>query len=132
MHHMDNLKHLPRIGKAAQPATDAFWSYDKAVFAEGSIPKKYKELMAVAVALTTQCAYCIGNPRQGRPRSRRQRRRTGRNRAHRRRAQGWSGDNPRHAFVCLTPWRARSPLRAACFCFRFFSIANLPTRRNAS
>ncbi|WP_434513942.1 carboxymuconolactone decarboxylase family protein [Dechloromonas sp. ARDL1] len=59
MHHMDNLKRLPRIGKAAQPATDAFWSYDKAVFAEGSIPKKYKELMAVAVALTTQCSYCI-------------------------------------------------------------------------
>ena len=59
MHHMDNLKRLPRIGQAGKPATDAFWAYDKAVMAEGAIPKKYKELMAVAVALTTQCSYCI-------------------------------------------------------------------------
>ena len=27
--------------------------------AEGAIPVKYKELIAVAVALTTQCPYCI-------------------------------------------------------------------------
>jgi alkylhydroperoxidase/carboxymuconolactone decarboxylase family protein YurZ len=27
--------------------------------AEGGIPKKYKELIAPAVALTTQCPYCL-------------------------------------------------------------------------
>ena len=37
----------------------AFWSFDKAALAAGAIPPKYKELMAVAVALTTQCPYCL-------------------------------------------------------------------------
>jgi len=32
---------------------------DKAAFADGAIPVKYKELMALAVALTTQCPYCL-------------------------------------------------------------------------
>jgi AhpD family alkylhydroperoxidase len=27
--------------------------------AEGVVPKKYKELIALAVALTTQCPYCL-------------------------------------------------------------------------
>lgn len=26
---------------------------------DGAIPEKYRELMSIAVALTTQCAYCI-------------------------------------------------------------------------
>ena len=59
MHSMENLKKLPKLGKLAPEATKAFWAYDKAALADGAIPKKYKELMAVAVALTTQCAYCI-------------------------------------------------------------------------
>jgi len=37
----------------------AFWAFDKAAVAEGAIPVKYKELIAVGVALTTQCPYCI-------------------------------------------------------------------------
>ena len=39
----------------------AFNDFDSAVFAaEGrEIPLKYRELIAVAVALTTQCVYCI-------------------------------------------------------------------------
>lgn len=38
-----------------------FAAFDDAVFAEEGreIPLKYRELAAVAVALTTQCAYCI-------------------------------------------------------------------------
>ena len=59
MHSMENLKKLPKLGKLAPEATKAFRAYDKAALADGAIPKKYKELMAVAVALTTQCAYCI-------------------------------------------------------------------------
>jgi AhpD family alkylhydroperoxidase len=42
----------------------AFRAYDKAALADGAIPKKYKELMAIAVALTTQCPYCIEVHRQ--------------------------------------------------------------------
>lgn len=37
----------------------AFVAFDKASLAEGAIPRKYKELMALAVAFTTQCPYCI-------------------------------------------------------------------------
>jgi AhpD family alkylhydroperoxidase len=65
MHSMDNLKKLLRFGKLAPEATNAFWGYDKAALADGTIPKKYKELMAIAVALTTQCVYCIELHRQG-------------------------------------------------------------------
>mgnify|MGYP001435651956 CR=1 FL=1 len=39
---------------------DAFINLDNVVgFEDGVIPHKYRELIAVAVALTTQCAYCI-------------------------------------------------------------------------
>jgi AhpD family alkylhydroperoxidase len=39
----------------------AFDAFDSAVFAkEGrEIPLKYRELMAISVAVTTQCVYCI-------------------------------------------------------------------------
>ena len=39
----------------------SFLAFDKSVFAEEgrAIPLKYRELMAVAVALATQCVYCI-------------------------------------------------------------------------
>ena len=45
--------------KGAPAAWDAFLAFDKAALADGAIPKKYKELMALAVALTTQCPYCL-------------------------------------------------------------------------
>ena len=59
MYSMDHLKKLPKLKELAPDATSAFWAYDKAALADGAIPKKYKELMAIAVALTTQCPYCI-------------------------------------------------------------------------
>ena len=59
MHSMDNLKKLPKLSKGAKAATDAFWAYNDAVMADGAIPKKYKELIALGVALTTQCSYCL-------------------------------------------------------------------------
>jgi AhpD family alkylhydroperoxidase len=65
MYSKDNLNKLPKLGKLAPEATAAFWAYDKAALADGAIPKKYKELMAIAVALTTQCPYCIEVHRQG-------------------------------------------------------------------
>jgi len=36
-----------------------FQAFSKSVFAEGAIPAKTKQLIAVAVAHVTQCPYCI-------------------------------------------------------------------------
>lgn len=51
-----------RVYKEETPdILEAFANFDKAVFAtEGrEIPLKYRELIALGVALTTQCVYCI-------------------------------------------------------------------------
>ena len=42
------------------PDTEAaFVAFSKQVFAEGALPVKVKQLIAVAVAHVTQCPYCI-------------------------------------------------------------------------
>lgn len=64
MQTMENLERLSAMDSLSAEATRAFWAFDKAALAEGAIPKKYKELMAIAVALTTQCSYCIELHRQ--------------------------------------------------------------------
>jgi AhpD family alkylhydroperoxidase len=56
---MKNMAKLKRFGDLAPEAFKAFVAFDEAAFKGGVIPLKYKELMAVAVALTTQCPYCI-------------------------------------------------------------------------
>ena len=38
---------------------DAFTAFSRAVFAAGELPELTKQLIAVAVAHTTQCPYCI-------------------------------------------------------------------------
>ena len=46
--------------KALAPADfDAWLNLDKIVKRDGAIPRKYRELIAIAVACTTQCPYCI-------------------------------------------------------------------------
>jgi AhpD family alkylhydroperoxidase len=59
MYDMKNLTKFGRLGELAPQPFQAFVAFDAAAFAGGVIPLKYKELMAVAVALTTQCPYCI-------------------------------------------------------------------------
>jgi len=59
MYDMNNLKKLGALKEGAPQAMEAFWAFDKAALADGVVPKKYKELIAVAVALTTQCPYCL-------------------------------------------------------------------------
>ena len=59
MYHNENLTKLKKMNALAPEVMKAFWAFDKAAVAEGAIPVKYKELIAVAVALTTQCPYCI-------------------------------------------------------------------------
>jgi AhpD family alkylhydroperoxidase len=38
---------------------DAFRAFSRKVFADGALPAKTKQLIAVAVAHVTQCPYCI-------------------------------------------------------------------------
>ena len=59
MYDMKNLNKLKDLDANAPEAMKAFVAFDKAALAAGAIPVKYKELMAIAVALTTQCSYCI-------------------------------------------------------------------------
>jgi len=39
--------------------SDAFQAFSKAVFADGALSAKFKQIIAVAVAHVTQCPYCI-------------------------------------------------------------------------
>lgn len=43
----------------APDAEDAFRAFSKAVFAEGALDTRTKQLIAVAVAHVTQCPWCI-------------------------------------------------------------------------
>jgi AhpD family alkylhydroperoxidase len=59
MYDMQKLAKLKVLGELAPDAVKAFWAFDEAAFKDGAIPVKFKELMAVALAVTTQCPYCI-------------------------------------------------------------------------
>ena len=59
MYDMKNLSKFKTLGDLAPEAFKAFVAFDEAVVRGGVIPLKYKELIAIAVALTTQCPYCI-------------------------------------------------------------------------
>lgn len=59
MFDMKKLKHLKDLDKHAPDTMKAFWAFDKAAFSEGEISVQNKQLIAVAVAMTTQCPYCI-------------------------------------------------------------------------
>jgi AhpD family alkylhydroperoxidase len=59
MYHKQNLARINKMNALAPEVMKAFWAFDKLAVADGAIPAKYKELIAVGVALTTQCPYCI-------------------------------------------------------------------------
>ncbi len=59
MYNKENLTKIKKLNELAPEAMKAFWAFDKLAVAEGAIPVKYKELIAVGVAVTTQCPYCI-------------------------------------------------------------------------
>ena len=64
MYSITNLNKLAHVGELVPETMQAFKDWDKLALADGAIPKKYKELMAIAVALSTQCPYCIEIHRQ--------------------------------------------------------------------
>jgi len=59
-HDADDLKLLGQMRKLAPADFDAWLGLNNIVGREdGAVPRKYRELIAVAVACTTQCPYCI-------------------------------------------------------------------------
>jgi len=59
MYHPTTAEEAKRRKELAPGVHDAFTAFSRAVFAEGALPKKTKQLIAVAVAHVTQCPYCI-------------------------------------------------------------------------
>jgi AhpD family alkylhydroperoxidase len=59
MYNKENLARIKKLNELAPEVMKAFWAFDKLAVAEGAIPVKYKELIAVGVAVTTQCPYCV-------------------------------------------------------------------------
>jgi AhpD family alkylhydroperoxidase len=59
MFDMKNLARFCTIEAGAPVAMRGFNAFNDAALADGAVPKKYKELIALGVALTTQCGYCL-------------------------------------------------------------------------
>ena len=59
-HDPSDLKLLSELKKLAPEEFKGFVALDSMVAREdGAIPRKYRELIALAVACTTQCPYCL-------------------------------------------------------------------------
>jgi 4-carboxymuconolactone decarboxylase len=54
-----DLAKFAEIGKEAPDLAKKFFDYYGAVFAEGELTEREKALIALAVAHTVQCPYCI-------------------------------------------------------------------------
>lgn len=59
-HDVGDMRFLKEMGKLAPTEFKAWLGLDDIVRREDSaIPRKYRELIALGVAFTTQCPYCI-------------------------------------------------------------------------
>jgi AhpD family alkylhydroperoxidase len=60
-HHPGDKRYARELRRGAPDAFASFLQFDDAALRgeDKLIPRKYTELMALAVALTTQCVYCI-------------------------------------------------------------------------
>ena len=58
-YHTQDLAKFPEIGKDAPQLWEKFSAWYGAVFAEGALTEREKALIALAVAHTVQCPYCI-------------------------------------------------------------------------
>ncbi|MEZ5898934.1 MAG: carboxymuconolactone decarboxylase family protein [Hyphomicrobiaceae bacterium] len=59
MYDTANLSKLQNLRQASPSVMQAFETFDRAAMAPGAIPRRYKELIALAVAITTQCPYSL-------------------------------------------------------------------------
>jgi 4-carboxymuconolactone decarboxylase len=58
-YHSADLPRFSEIGKGAPDLWEKFLAWYGAVFAEGALSAREKALIALAVAHTVQCPYCI-------------------------------------------------------------------------
>ena len=59
-HQPDDLKQLRELKALAPEEFKGFVALDAIIGREGgAIPRKYRELMAIAISCTTQCPYCL-------------------------------------------------------------------------
>ena len=59
-HSPEDVRRLKEMRQLAPADYEAWFNLNKIVAREdGAIPRKYRELIALAVACTTQCPYCI-------------------------------------------------------------------------
>jgi AhpD family alkylhydroperoxidase len=59
-HDQGDLRFIKKMGELAPAEFNAWLNLDNIVRRDdGAIPRKYRELIALAVAFTTQCPYCI-------------------------------------------------------------------------
>jgi len=58
-YHQSDLPKFSDMGKDNPELWDKFLAWYSAVFAEGSLTEREKSLIALAVAHTVQCPYCI-------------------------------------------------------------------------
>jgi AhpD family alkylhydroperoxidase len=59
-HDSEDLERLGEFKQLAPTEFSTFVEFDKTVGRDGgAIPRKYRELIAIAVACTTQCPYCL-------------------------------------------------------------------------
>ena len=58
-HGVDVAKRFKRMRELAPEAYRAFLDFDGKAFADGALPVKTKELIALGVAHITQCPWCI-------------------------------------------------------------------------
>ena len=59
MYDIANLSNLPHLRNLSSTTMGAFENFDRAAMAPGAIPRRYKELIALGVALATQCPYSL-------------------------------------------------------------------------
>jgi AhpD family alkylhydroperoxidase len=59
MYDSANLRKIKTLKELAPEGMAAWAALNDVSMKDGAIPRKYKELMAVAVGFTTQCPYCI-------------------------------------------------------------------------
>lgn len=58
-YHPEDLPKFEEIGEESPELARKFFEYYAAVFAEGELTEREKALIALAVAHTVQCPYCI-------------------------------------------------------------------------
>jgi AhpD family alkylhydroperoxidase len=59
MYDMAKLKNIKKLDEGTPETMKAYYAFTKAVFQDGEVSVLNKQLMAVAVGLTTQCPWCI-------------------------------------------------------------------------